>query len=137
MSLFDFFKKKKKDESKRIIDVVSPELEKTKKIKLLPYEDLKKALDEKGIEYDEWDVRKAYFPLKDVEVCLDTEKSAKVAAETNHRSCPLCGKPSEELKWIYFDSPGWTWQKLCGRAGPMSICPDCGCLVEFICILMN
>ena len=105
MSLFDFFKKKKKDESKRIIDVVPPGLEKAKKIKLLPFEDLKKALDEKGIVYDEGDIREAYFPLKDVKACLDTEKSAKMTAEPNHRSCPLCGKPSEELKWIYFDSP--------------------------------
>ncbi len=44
---------------------------------------------------------------------------------------------SKKFKWIYFDSPGWTWQQLCGRAGPMSICSDCGCLVEFICEIMN
>ena len=61
----------------------------------------------------------------------------KMPAGSNHRPCPLCGKPSEELKWIYFDSPGWTWQQLCGRAGPMSICPDCGCIVEFDCFLLN
>ena len=111
--------------------------EKSKTIKLLPFEDLKKALKDKGVEYDEWDIRKAYYPLEDVEACLDTEKSAKMTAVPNHRFCPLCGKPSEELKWIYFDSPKWRWENLCGRCGPMSICPDCGCLVEFICILMN
>ena len=109
----------------------------SKTIKLLPIEDLIKALKEKGIEYDEWDIKEAYYPLKEVEACFDTEMSAKMTAVPNHRSCPLCGKPSENLKWIYFDSPGWTWQQLCGRAGPMSICPDCGCLVEFICLLMN
>ena len=108
-----------------------------KKIKLLPFEDLKKALDEKGIEYDEWRIGEPYFPLEDVEACMDTELSAKTEAEPNHLPCPLCGKPSEELKWIYFDSPGWTWQELMGRAGPMSICPDCGCIVEFICVVMN
>ena len=115
-------------------------MDKTKNnIKLLPFEDLKKALDEKGIEYDEWEIKEAYFPLKDVEACMNTEKSAKtkMPAESNHSPCPLCGKPSEELKWIYFDSPGWTWQQLCGRAGPMSICPDCGCLVEFVLHVMN
>ena len=88
MSLFDFFKKKKKDESKRIIDVVPPGLEKAKKIKLLPFEDLKKALNEKGIEYDERDISDAYFPLEEVEACLDTEQSAKMTAEPNNRSCP-------------------------------------------------
>jgi hypothetical protein len=111
--------------------------EKSKTIKLLPFEDLKKALNEKGIEYDERDISDAYYPLKDVEACFDTEMSAKMTAVPNHRFCPLCGKPSEELKWIYFDSPKWRWENLCGRCGPMSICPDCGCLVEFICILMN
>ena len=114
-------------------------------IKLLPFDDLKKALDEKGIEYDEWKLRKPYFPLKDVEACMDDCGSEfikllserRIEDKTNHRTCPLCGKPSEELKWIYFDSPEWTWQNLCGRAGPMSICPDCGCIVEFICVIMN
>ncbi len=107
--------------------------EKSKTIKLLPFEDLKKALDEKGTEYNEGEIEEPYYPLEDVEACLDTEEIAK----PNHQSCPLCGKPSEELKWIYFRSPTWTWQELCGRAGPMSICPDCGCLVEFICAIMN
>ena len=106
-------------------------------IKLLSFKDLKTALDKKGIAYDEWEIRKPYFPLKDVEACLNTEKSDEMIAEPNHRPCPLCGKPSEDLKWIYFDSPTWTWQNLCGRAGPMSICPDCGCLVEFKIHIMN
>ena len=118
--------------------------EKSKTIKLLPFEDLKKALDEKGIEYDEREIEEAYFPLKDVEACLnDTTPSFKdlsasyIKDKANRRACPLCGKPSEELRWIYFDSPKWTWEMLCGRCGPMSICPDCGCLVEFICEIMN
>ena len=112
-------------------------IKKTDYMKLLSLDELKKALDEKGIEYDEWEIKEAYFPLKDVEACMNSEKSEGMIAEPNHRPCPLCGKPSEELKWIYFDSPGWTWQQLCGRSGPMSICPDCGCLVEFVCHIMN
>lgn len=108
-------------------------------MKLLSLNELKKALDEKGIEYDDREIEEAYFPLEDVEACMNTEESAKtkMPAGSNYRPCPLCGKPSEELKWIYFDSPGWTWQQLCGRAGPMSICPDCGCIVEFDCFLLN
>ena len=108
-----------------------------KKIKLLPFEDLTKALKEKGIEYDEWELEEAYFPLKDVEACMNSNESSKMESLPNHHPCPLCRKPSEELKWIYFDSPGWTWQQLCGRAGPMSICPECGCIVEFILHVMN
>jgi len=119
--------------------------EKSKTIKLLPFEDLKKALDEKGIVYDEREIGDPYFPLEDVEACLNgtTPSIVKhlsvhyIKDNANRRPCPLCGKPSEKLKWIYFDSPKWTWENLCGRCGPMSICPDCGCLVEFICILMN
>ena len=114
-------------------------------IKLLPFDDLKKALDEKGIEYDEWKLRKPYFPLKDVEACMDDCGSEfikllserRIEDKTNHRPCPLCGKPSEELKWICFNSPTWTWKNLMGRGGPMSICPDCGCIVEFICVILN
>ena len=121
-------------------------MDKTKNnIKLLPFEDLKKALDEKGIEYDEWEIKRPYFPLEDVEACMNDCESTfiKIISEryledkANHRPCPLCGKPSEELKWICFSSPKRTWQNLCGRGGPMTICPDCGCIVEFICVLMN
>lgn len=114
---------------------------KSKIIKLLPFEDLIKALKEKGIEYDEREIGDAYFPLKDVEACMDAGipeiMNKRMESLKNHRPCPLCGKPSEELKWIYFNSPQWTWDKLMGRCGPMSICPDCGCIVEFICFIMN
>lgn len=109
----------------------------SKKIKLLPFEDLIKSLKEKGIEYDEQEIRNAYFPLEDVEACMNSEESARVKPEPNHHSCPLCGKPSEELKWICFNSPQWTWENLMGSGGPMSICPDCGCIVEFECVIMN
>ncbi len=119
--------------------------ENSNKIKLLPFEDLIKALDEKGIEYKKWEIREAYFPLEDVEACMNDCESTFIKHlsdrhledKANHRPCPLCGKPSEELKWICYNSPTWTWENLMGRGGPMSICPDCGCLVEFICVVMN
>lgn len=112
------------------------------KIKLLPYEDLIKALKEKGIEYDEREIEEAYFPLEDVEACLKECQSSKISDRhledyTNCRPCPLCGKPSEELEWIYFESPKWTWDNMMGQAGTLSICPDCGCLVEFNCLIRN
>lgn len=101
--------------------------------KLLSFEELVKTLEEKGIEYDRDVIEEAYYPLEDVEACLDK----KTDAFPNQRPCPICGKRSEELTWIYFESPKWTWDKLMGRAGPMSICPDCRCLVEFECFILN
>lgn len=73
------------------------------------------------------------FPWEDVKKCMDD----KIGAVPNHLPCPICGKPSEELDWICFSSPKWTWENLMGRMGPLSICPDCHCQVEFICMIMN
>ena len=75
----------------------------------------------------------AIFPWEDVKACMDK----KIPARAEHLPCPFCGKTSENLEWIEFNSPTWTWQKLCGRRGPLSICPDCHCQVEFICEVMN
>lgn len=38
---------------------------------LLPLEELIKTLEEKGIDYDRKQIEDAYFPLKDVEACLN------------------------------------------------------------------
>ena len=75
----------------------------------------------------------AIFPWDDVNTCMEK----KIPARHNHLSCPFCGKASENLVWIDFRSPSWTWRKLCGRGGPLSICPECHCQVEFICEVMN
>ena len=108
-----------------------------KKMKLLPLEDLIKALDEKGIEYNRDIISNAYFPLEDVKACMNSEIPIKIDKYPNHLPCPLCGKPSEELMWIYFESPKWTWDTYMGTAGPLSICPDCHSLVEYIMWLIN
>jgi hypothetical protein len=55
----------------------------------------------------------------------------------NSLSCPICGKRSEDLLWIDYMSPKWTWQQLSGRGGALSICQDCHCQVEFICVILN
>ena len=73
------------------------------------------------------------LPWKDVEACMDDVRTPLA----NHLSCPICGKKSEELHWIHFSSPDWTWEKMCGSAGLMSICKDCHCQVEFILESMN
>lgn len=73
------------------------------------------------------------FPWKDVEACMHEVRTPL----PNHLTCPICGKKSEDLDWIYFSSPDWTWEKMCGSAGLMSICKDCHCQVEFILESMN
>lgn len=37
--------------------------------------------------------------------------------------CPTCGHHTVDL---FFKSPAWTWEHLCGRAGQITICPHCG-----------
>lgn len=51
--------------------------------------------------------------------------------------CPFCASPFKELERVFFVSPPWTWQELCGRAGWLTICPKCEIQVQFFCDLMN
>ena len=44
-------------------------------LRILSKEELIKALDEKGIEYDRNQIEDAYFPLEDVKECLDNDKT--------------------------------------------------------------
>ncbi|MCX8021033.1 MAG: hypothetical protein N2747_11130 [Chitinophagaceae bacterium] len=75
------------------------------------------------------------FPWKDVIACFD--KKLESENYKNHNKCPKCGRSSEELVWIEFRSPDWTWKNLCGRKGPLSICPECKIQVEFILKIMS
>lgn len=51
--------------------------------------------------------------------------------------CPSCGKKLEELVWIEYCSPDWTWEELCGRKGYFVFCPSCRKLVDQILTAMN
>ena len=51
--------------------------------------------------------------------------------------CPTCRKKPEELAWVYFESPRWTWEHLCGRAGWITICDPCHRQIDFFLELMN
>ena len=51
--------------------------------------------------------------------------------------CPSCGLNPEELVWIEYRSPNWTWRNLCGRQGYISLCPHCKKAVSSILTLMN
>lgn len=73
------------------------------------------------------------IPWSDVERCKDTV----IAPIYNRLSCPICGKPSDKLHWIGYTSPQQAWENLAGWMGALSICTDCHCQVEFICVMMN
>jgi hypothetical protein len=75
------------------------------------------------------------FPWEDVIACFPEILNSEDFK--NGKSCPECGLPSEQLTWIYFRSPSWTWKHLCGRAGPLSLCPKCRIQVQFICNRKN
>jgi hypothetical protein len=55
-------------------------------------------------------------------------------AHLESKTCPSCHAP---LTWIYFRSPGWTWEKLCGRAGWLGVCHSCHLQVDFSLVVMN
>jgi len=75
------------------------------------------------------------FPWSDVKACMDNILDSKEFL--GHLNCPKCGRDSDKLTWIDFASNDWTWAHLCGRKGPLSICPQCNIQVEFICDVMN
>lgn len=53
------------------------------------------------------------------------------------RSCPRCAAAPGELTWFYFESPKWTWENLCGRAGWMTVCDPCRVQVDFFMEVLN
>lgn len=48
--------------------------------------------------------------------------------------CKHCGK---RIVSLYYKSPAWTWEQLCGRAGLLYICPYCKEDDHFDCEIMN
>jgi hypothetical protein len=75
------------------------------------------------------------FPWRCVEECFNHRLSQHQFKDSER--CPLCGLKSEKLIWIQYNSPPITWRLLCGRKGPLSICPKCRIQVEFIVEMMN
>lgn len=73
------------------------------------------------------------FPWEEVEACLKD----RIPVKSDHKACPFCGKPSEELDWISFCSSPLSWEMWAGTAGMLSICSDCHHQVEYIELLMN
>lgn len=81
----------------------------------------------------------ALFPRRDVEFCrndvaLQTANDAIAARSRfvlHSRDCFGCGKPTDELEWIFFQSPLWTWTEQSGRAGWIVYCARCDNQVSF------
>lgn len=48
--------------------------------------------------------------------------------------CKHCGK---RIVSLYYKSPEWTWEEMCGRAGFLYICPYCKEYDHFDCEIMN
>ncbi len=77
---------------------------------------IKDVLDRPG--YPE-STEKIFFPWNDVLASMTSMPGKVTFLE---ETCPDCG---EKLVSLYFKSPAWTWEQLCGRAGFMKICPHC------------
>lgn len=78
------------------------------------------------------------LPWTDVEASRTNEDLQRAARETNTmpagRTCLRCHQP---LTWLYFQSPAWTWAKLCGRAGWLGVCDPCHLQIDFVLCVMN
>lgn len=96
---------------------------------------------EAGIDWDTLEGKKhfAIFPRGDVDACR-TDVSlqagqdaigARARFELQSRNCFGCGRPADEIEWIYFQSPLWTWTEQSGRAGWIVYCPRCDNQVTF------
>ena len=77
------------------------------------------------------DKDKDIFPWEDVSVSVKSQKKNPIIID---HKCDKCG---DNTVVVYFVSPAWTWEKLCGRAGYLIICPHCVRQIEFICSYMN
>ena len=65
------------------------------------------------------DNSKRYFKWR--EVVESVQKTDLLPAIVSYK-CDQCNRNAVML---YFCSPQWTWEKLCGRAGNLIICPHC------------
>ena len=64
-------------------------------------------------------------------------EEARARYTTHAKPCPKCHAVATELSWFYFNSPEWTWEHMCGRAGWMTVCDKCRVQVDFFMEVMN
>lgn len=65
---------------------------------------------------------------------LDNLNRHRESVDLSDKRCPDCG---HEMITFFVSSPGWTWQRLCGRAGRLTYCPNCKSQHGFWCQIMN
>jgi hypothetical protein len=75
------------------------------------------------------------WPRRDVFDCFENKLESSLFK--GKRPCPICLKPSDELLWINFSSPSYTWESMMGTEGPLSICETCLIEVDYIQTSMN
>jgi len=64
----------------------------------------------------------------------DNLRRHRETAELSSIKCPDCG---HHMIRFFVSSPAWTWQKLCGRAGILTYCPNCKSQHGFLLQMMN
>ncbi len=88
----------------------------------------------------------ANFPLEDIlasrdNEALQSENSAIIATtRADHAPetrCESCGGSGNALDWFYFESPAYTWERLCGRAGVIALCNSDHSQVAFYVTVIN
>ena len=83
------------------------------------------------------------FPWDDVIRCRAQTSKPTPLRKAQRRygpqamACPSCGAPATAHAWFYFESPAWTWDHSCGRAGWMTVCDPCHRQVNFFLELLN
>ena len=88
------------------------------------------------------------FPVEDVEASLqDTSLQAansfsELESELRRdleaaRTRAVEAGASQATRWIYFSSPDWTWQRLCGREGWLLYDPETKTQLDFVMTVMN
>ena len=78
------------------------------------------------------------FPLEHIIACMqdDILQARHRLADTERYQGSL-SEPPENVVWVYFKSPAWTWENLCGRAGWLVITKEPPREVAFFLEIMN
>jgi hypothetical protein len=96
------------------------------------YEQLETVIDKLAFNNSPWAWAVPFdyeYPRRDVFDCFENRIDA-----SNFKSkmpCPICKTPAEELLWIKFSSPAYTWENLYGTEGQMSLCEKCYIEVDY------
>lgn len=92
--------------------------------------------------------RKPIFPPEDVATSLDDsslqdehrvgelDPGLRSRLEKAQQDAVAEGA-SASTRWIYFSSPPWTWEQLCGREGWLLYAPATKEQLEFVMTVMN